>query len=301
MDAGAAHKAVLQEQVIDLLDPAGRNVLVDCTVGLGGHAEALLAAAGPEATLIGLDVDEENLLKARERLSRFGSRARLFHANHRDLDEVLAAADLTAADAILADLGVSSNQLDDPERGLSFQVDGPIDMRLDRRIERKAADAIGELSEAELADVIYAYGEERYSRRIARAIVAARKRGPILGTVALAEIVRRAVPAAARRTRRGVHPATRTFQALRIHVNDLLGALDGLLGKIPDCLAIGGRAAVISFQSLEDRRVKRAFADWVAGGRAQLLNRKIIQPTAEEIADNPRSRSAKLRGIQRVA
>ena len=301
MDAGDAHRPVLRDEVVGLLRPAGRRVLVDCTVGPGGHAEALLDAAGGQALLVGIDVDQEILRLAGRRLMRFGPRVRLFHASHAELAEVLAEAGVAAADVILADLGVSSSQLDDPNRGLSFQVDGPIDMRLDRRTGRDAAKAVNELPEGELADLIYAYGEERYSRRIARAIVAARKRRRIERTVELAGIVSAAYPPAARRRRRGVHPATRTFQALRIYVNDMLGALDGLLGRVPQCLAVGGRAAVISFQSLEDRRVKQAFAAWARTGRAKLLTRKIIRPTGREIAENPRSRSAKLRAIERVA
>ena len=301
MDAGAAHRAVLLAEVVDLLRPAGRKVLVDCTVGLGGHAEALLDAAGDQATLIGIDLDEENLRLARGRLERFARRARLFRADHRDLSAVLDEAGIDAADVILADLGVSSNQLEDPSRGLGFQVDGPIDMRLDRRTGQTAADVVNTTPEAELADLIYNYGEERFSRRIARAIVAARKQEPIATTGQLARIVSGSFPAAARRNRRGVHPATRTFQALRIHVNDLLGSLDGLLGQMPRRLAVGGRAAVISFHSLEDRRVKRAFAEWAETGSARALTRKVITATQPEIAENPRARSAKLRGIERVA
>ncbi|HUU59415.1 MAG TPA: 16S rRNA (cytosine(1402)-N(4))-methyltransferase RsmH [Phycisphaerae bacterium] len=301
MDTGAGHRSVLRDEVLRLLDPSGRNVLVDCTVGLGGHAEALLAAAGPQASLIGIDVDEENLRLAKERLDRFGHRVRWFHADHADLDAVLDEAGAKTADVILADLGVSTNQLEDPQRGLSFQTDGPLDMRLDRRAPRTAADLVNELPEPQLADLIYAYGEDRYSRRIARAIVAARKRKRIGRTGELAQIVARAYPAAARRSRRGVHPATRTFQALRIYLNGMLGSLDGLLSKIPVCLAVGGRAGVISFQSLEDRRVKQAFADWAQTGRARLVNRKVVKPAAEEVASNPKSRSARLRAIERIA
>jgi 16S rRNA (cytosine1402-N4)-methyltransferase len=255
MERGAGHQPVLRGPVTELLAPAGRRILVDCTVGLGGHAEALLRAAGEGARLIGIDVDEANLRKARQRLSTYGSRVRLFRANFAALDGVLAEADVAAADAILADLGVSSNQLDDPARGLSLSADGPLDMRMDDRIETTAADLVNSLPESEIADLIYGFGEERYSRRIARSIVSARKAGRIDTTAELARLVAGAYPAAARRSRRGVHPATRTFQALRIAVNDEMASLDRLLALLPGALAPGGRAAVISFHSLEDRRV----------------------------------------------
>ncbi len=283
-----------------MLAPAGRRTLLDCTVGLGGHAEALLDAADDETTLLGVDVDETNLQRARKRLERFGQRVRLFQANFSEADEVLAQADQPAVDLILADLGIASSQLDDPQRGLSFRTDGPLDMRLDPRRTRTAADLVNTLGERELADLIYEFGEERYSRRIARAVVAARNGGRIERTAELAEIVSNAMPAAAKRTRRGVHPATRTFQSLRIVVNDEMGSLDRLLEKLPDLLAPGGRAGIISFHSLEDRRVKRAFAAWAETGRAKKLTRKPVTPAEDEIAANPRSRSAKLRGIERI-
>ena len=283
-----------------MVAPAGRRVLLDCTVGLGGHAEALLEAADAEATLLGVDVDEINLQLARRRLERFGERVRLFQANFSEADEVLAQAGEGAADVILADLGVASSQLDDPQRGLSFRVDGPLDMRLDSRRTQTAADLVNALGERELADLIYEFGEERYSRRIARAVVAARANERIERTTELAEIVSNAMPAAVKRTRRGVHPATRTFQALRIAVNDEMGSLDRLLEKLPDLLAPGGRAGIISFHSLEDRRVKRAFASWADTGRAKTLSRKPVTPAEDESAANPRSRSAKLRGIERM-
>lgn len=283
-----------------MVAPAGRRMLLDCTVGLGGHAEALLDAADPEATLLGVDVDEANLQLARRRLERFGERVRLFHANFSEADEVVAQAGGPGADVILADLGIASSQLDDPQRGLSFRVDGPLDMRLDARRTQTAADLVNALGEQELADLIYEFGEERYSRRVARAIVAARANGRIERTAELARIVSDAMPFAVKRTRRGVHPATRTFQALRITVNDEMGSLDRLLEKLPDLLVPGGRAGIISFHSLEDRRVKRAFAAWADTGRAKRLSKKAITPAEDEMAANPRSRSAKLRGIERI-
>jgi 16S rRNA (cytosine1402-N4)-methyltransferase len=301
MEGGAAHRPVLVTEVLELLAPAGRRVLVDCTAGLGGHAEALLQAAGEQALLIGLDADEGNLRRCKQNLERFGQRVRLFHANFTQLPEVLDECRLAGADLLLADLGVASSQLDDPERGLSFSVDGPLDMRLDRSQRRRAADLLNHLPEAELADLIFAFGEERYSRRIARAIVAARRQKPFERTLELANLVVAAYPAMARRSRRGVHPATRTFQALRIAVNDELANLDGLLRLLPKVLCVGGRAGVISFHSLEDGRVKRAFTDWELTGAARLLNQRILTAGEAEVQANPRSRSAKLRGVERLA
>ncbi len=300
-DRNAVHEPVLRAEVVGLLKPAVKHVLLDCTIGLGGHAEAMLEAAGQDAGLIGIDLDEDNLRLAKRRLERFSGRVRLFKANFADVRDVLAEADAETADAIIADLGVASSQIDDPQRGFSFMADGPLDMRLDTQLPKTAADLVASLREKELADIIYEYGEERFSRRIAAAIVSARKTAPINRTSSLARIVAGAMPAAARKSRRGVHPATRTFQALRIAVNDELANLETLLDALPDILAVGGRAAVISFHSLEDRRVKVAFAGLAGQGRARLLTKKPITPTADEKMKNPRSRSAKLRGIERIA
>ncbi len=291
----------MRQAVAGLLEPSGRRVLCDCTVGLGGHAESLLDAAGREARLIGIDLDEGNLNIARRRLERFDDRVRLFKADFADLPEVLRLADTEAVDLLLADLGISSNQLDDPTRGLSFSADGPLDMRMDAESNSPAAaELVNTLGEKELADLIYAWGEERYSRRIARAIVNARRERPIRRTARLAEIVTGAYPPAARRSRRGVHPATRTFQALRIAVNGELDSLDRLLSHLPGVLNVGGRAGVISFHSLEDRRVKQRFAGLQRDGSVRRLNRKPLTPDDEEKRRNPRSRSAKLRGIERI-
>lgn len=295
------HRPVLLKETVSLLAPRGRRRLLDATCGLGGHAETLLEAAGDDAQLIAIDLDEANLRQARQRLERFGKRVRLFQADHGLLPDVLAEAGWADAELILADLGISSNQLDDPQRGLGFAADGPLDMRLDAAGEwPTAAEVVNRLDADTLADLIYGYGDERYSRRIARAIVEARKSEPITRTAQLAEIVRRAYPAPARRSRRGVDPATRTFQALRIHVNDLLGALQRLLSNLPKCLAVGGRAGVISFHSLEDRPVKQAFRQWAETGNAEVVTPKPVTPGQDEQAENPRSRSAKLRVIQRI-
>lgn len=294
------HVPVLADDVLELLRPERAKLIVDCTVGLGGHSHMLLGRAPSDARLIGIDVDEANLQQARENLAEFGERVRLFQANFSQLTTVLDEADESSADAILADLGVASTQLDDAERGLSFQADGPLDMRLDPRLDETAEGLISRLSERELADLIYEYGQERYSRRVARAIVQQRKKGRIATTGQLAEIVSRSLPRPARSTRRGVHPATRTFQALRIAVNDEMSVLQTLLDSLANALASGGRAAVISFHSLEDRPVKHTFNRLAADGAVEVLTKKPITPGPDEMARNPRSRSAKLRAIERT-
>jgi 16S rRNA (cytosine1402-N4)-methyltransferase len=295
MGRDPGHLPVLLETVIDLLQPAGRQLLVDCTVGLGGHAEALLDRAGDQAHLLGIDMDRRSLLRAKDRLERFGRRVRLFEANFADISEVLDQAGRRKADLVLADLGVCSVQLDDPERGLSFQQAGPLDMRLDQGLETTAADLVADLDQEALANLIYEYGQERYSRRIARAIVTARKEEPIQTTTRLAQIVTKALPGQARRSRRGVHPATRTFQALRIAVNNELAGLDRLLASLGRCLGPGGRAGIISFHSLEDGRVKRAFARMEEASLGRRITRKCVTADENEMQANPRSRSAKLR------
>lgn len=300
MDPVPAHTPVLRDEVVRLVSPADKKVLVDCTVGLAGHAEAMLQAAGKDALLIALDVDESNLRSAKERLASFSGRVRIFQANFTELPIVLAEVGVAAADVIIADLGLATSQLDDPSRGFSFSAEGPLDMRMDSRLEQTAGDLVNRLSQKPLADLIYQYGQERYSRRIANAITQARKQGKIETTCQLARIVERAYPAAARKSRRGVHPATRTFQALRIAVNDELGNLQSLLDQLDQLLAVGGRAAVISFHSLEDRCVKHAFAAMERAQKATVLTKKPITASAEEIQSNPRSRSAKLRGIEKT-
>jgi 16S rRNA (cytosine1402-N4)-methyltransferase len=295
----AGHFPVLLEEVLELLAPALRRTVVDCTVGLGGHAAALLEATGEGTMLVGIDLDESNLLKTRRRLARFGARVRLFEANFADLEAVLAEVGVASADAVLADLGVASSQLEDPSRGFSFQVSGPLDMRM-RRQGPTAGDLVNTLGEAELVELIWRSGQDRYSRRIARAIVRARGRGGIERTDQLARIVAGAYPPA-RGGRRRIHPATRTFQALRIAVNRELENLRGLLEKLPGLLSPGGRAAVISFHSLEDRLVKRAFQAAARCGTHRNLTPKPRTPSSEEIARNPRSRSAKLRAMERIS
>ena len=301
MDRSSAHRPVLSAEVVELLKPEAVGLIVDCTVGTGGHAEAMLSAAGTEARLIGIDRDTGALALARQRLKRFGGSVRLFQANFADVADVLAEADEASAGVVLADLGIASTQLDDAGRGFSFRADGPLDMRFSTDGGRTAADLVNALSESELADLIYAFGQERYSRRIGRAIAASAKHERIERTGQLARIVQAALPPAVRAKRRGVHPATRTFQALRIAVNDELVSLENLLERLPGVLSIGGRAGIISYHSLEDRRVKQAFVALAQAGRAELLTRKPVSAGEAELAENPRSRSAKLRGIRRIA
>ncbi len=285
------HVAVLPAEVLRFLAPAPGEVIVDATVGAGGHARLIAKRLGPTGRLIGLDRDETMLGLARPRLT--GLPAALIHSNFDRLRDVLDEQGVAAADGVLADLGFCSDQMDAPERGLSFSQPGPLDMRLDPTRGEPASVLLRRLNERDLADLIYEYGEERFSRRIARRIVEARRTGLPQTTEELAELVRRCVP---RGKRPAIDPATRTFQALRIAVNDELGALDRLLAQLPRCLKPGGRAVLISFHSLEDRRVKVAFRD---RERWEVLTPKPVQATEEEVRANPRARSAKLRAARR--
>ncbi|QVV69218.1 16S rRNA (cytosine(1402)-N(4))-methyltransferase RsmH [Synechococcus sp. LA31] len=290
-----AHVPVLAEPVLAgfaeldrLLDQHSKAALIDCTLGGGGHS-ALLLEAHPRLRLIGLDQDPTARAAAAERLAPFGDRVQIVATNFADYSPV------EPVVAVLADLGVSSPQLDVAERGFSFRHDGPLDMRMNPAAGETVAELIERLEETELADLIYAYGEERLSRRIARRLKHdLAEQGSYSGTAALAYAVAGCYPPKARRGR--IHPATRTFQALRIAVNDELGVLDRLLEAAPDWLLPGGLFGVISFHSLEDRRVKTAF---VSDERLQRITRKAVQATAEEESLNPRSRSARLRLARR--
>lgn len=285
---------MLLAETMQLLAVRPDGLYVDGTVGLGGHAQELLARSAPSGRLIGLDRDSETLATAAARLAPFGERARLLHSDFRELKHLLAG---EAPDGVLLDLGVSSEQLDTPERGFSFAREGPLDMRMDRSQGESAADVVNRLPGEQLADLIYRYGEERASRRVARAIEAARERARIATTAELAAIVRRAIRTS-RRNR--LDPATRTFQALRIHVNRELEGLGAAIVSIARCLRGGGRMAVIAFHSLEDREVKHAFRALAAGEGFRLLTRKPIRPDTAERLANPRSRSARLRAIERA-
>jgi len=266
---------------------------VDGTVGAGGHAAEILARSAPDGRLLATDRDAEALAAAAHTLAPFAARARLLQADYRELPALIE----EPPDGILLDLGVSSLQLDRAERGFSLKSDGPLDMRMDRRGGITAADVVNRLPEAELADIIYRYGEERASRRIARRIVETRRRSPFRSTLELAEVVR----SAARRPRgRGLDAATLTFQALRIHVNRELEGLGDVLASFAHRLAPRGRLAVIAFHSLEDREVKQAFRSLATAG-FRLLTRKPVRPGEDEVRRNPRSRSARLRAIEREA
>jgi len=286
------HRPVLLDEALELLAVRPGGTYVDGTLGLGGHARHLLQRSAPDGRLLATDRDGESLALARQRLAEFGERVRILAADFREIPSRLGQDNV---DGILLDLGISSAQLDDPERGLSFQLDGPLDMRLDRSQGVTAGEVVNRMREQELADLIYRFGEERASRRIARGIVAARAGEKIRTTRELAEIVRRAAP---RSRRPGLHPATLTFQALRIHVNRELEGLGEALRALARCLRPGGRMVVIAFHSLEDREVKQAFRALVPEG-FRLLTRKPVRPGESEVRGNPRARSARLRAIER--
>lgn len=282
------HVPVLLDEVIELLAPEPGNVIVDGTLGGGGHTRALAEKVGPKGLIIGFDRDPKPIEAAVRTMQ--GLPIQVVQANFCDIPEVLEELEIKQIDGVLLDLGLSSDQLADDERGFSFSSDGPLDLRFDTTRGEPTWRLVNRLSPENLADLIYAYGEERHSRRIARAIVKRRQESPIQTTAELAEVVRRAVPKTRDSLR--IDPATRTFQALRIAVNDELKSLEIALRRIPDCLAPGGRVAIISFHSLEDRRVKEAFRD---DDRYEVITRRPIQASEEEINRNPRSRSAKMR------
>jgi 16S rRNA (cytosine1402-N4)-methyltransferase len=291
------HEAVMPAQVVSLLEPSRGGLFVDCTTGLGGHT-MLLLDHGAERVL-GLDRDADALQIAAARLQAYGDRVELVHSDYRQLGAVLEARSIAGVHGVLVDLGVSSMQLDADGRGFTFRRDEPLDMRMDRTTGPTLADLLDTVEEEDLANVIFQFGEERHSRRIARSIVRRRASGRIETTGELADLVRRAVPA---RGYQRIDPATRTFQALRIWVNRELEALDTFLTDASRRLLAGARLAVISFHSLEDRIVKHTFrAIAAAGDLWRVLTRKPVVPGEDEIARNPRARSAKLRVIERVA
>jgi len=291
------HEPVMTAETVALLAPSRGGLFVDCTVGLGGHARALLEAGA--SRVLGLDRDPEALKIARVRLEEFGDRVELVHADYRQLGRVLDDRGVAGVAGTLADLGVSSMQLDAEGRGFSFRRDEPLDMRMDQSQGPTAAELLDQTGEEELANLIFEYGEERYSRRIARSIVEARRRASITSTGQLAQIVRRAVP---RRGYQRIDPATRTFQAIRIWVNRELDHLEVFISETCTRLLAGARFAVITFHSLEDRIVKHAFRALAQGRMAlQILTKRPIVPGDTELDRNPRSRSAKLRAVERLA
>ncbi len=312
--AAAAHVPVMRGRVLELLAPALRqpgSVLVDATLGRAGHARALLAAH-PGLSLIGIDADAAAIEESREILTSYRDRVTLVQAVYDELPQVLAGAGHRAVQGILFDLGVSSPQLDNPSRGFAYAQDAPLDMRMNQAGQLTAADVLNTYPADRLARVLRDYGEERFARRIADAVVAARAREPLTSTARLAEIVRDSIPAPARRT--GGNPAKRTFQALRIEVNDELGALRRALPEAMEAVAVGGRIVTLAYHSLEDRAVKQELARRAAdttprglpvsleSGRPQfrLLTRGAERPTAEEVAANPRAAPARLRAAERI-
>jgi 16S rRNA (cytosine1402-N4)-methyltransferase len=308
------HVPVLLNRCLDLLAPAlarpgARHV--DATLGLGGHAEAVLQRH-PDVVLIGLDRDPEALAHATQRLAAYADRVHLIHAVYDELPQILARLGVPAVESVLFDLGVSSLQLDEADRGFAYAQDAPLDMRMDQTRGITAADVVNTYSSGELARVLRVYGEERFATRIAAAIVKERAKAPLTSSAALAELVREAIPAATRRT--GGHPAKRTFQALRIEVNRELPALEAALPAALDALAPGGRIVVMSYHSLEDRITKQAFAARArstgpvdlpvelpgTGPTLRLLTRGAEPPSETEVAENPRAASVKLRAAERI-
>ena len=311
-DSGLAiHIPVLLEEILSNLEYPSNGTIIDCTVGQAGHSRALAQKLSEDGTLIGLDVDTNSLGLARENLADVKCHKSLIHSNFGHISKVVADNNIGPVNIILADLGFSSAQIEDPARGMSFQHDGPLDMRLSCGLDSEneehlqtAADLVNRLGEKELADIIFQYGEERKSRRIAAAIVEQRRKCRIETTSQLSELIVKVVgfgPRPKNRKRRPIHPATRTFQALRIAVNDELGQLEKLLNSATEILAPGGMIAIICFHSLEDRIVKYNFRDNKMAKIYEILTKKPIIANEAETSLNPRSRSAKLRIARKMS
>jgi 16S rRNA (cytosine1402-N4)-methyltransferase len=292
------HEPVLTREALEYLAPQRGGLFVDCTVGLGGHTQAILQAGATR--VIGLDRDPQALAIAAQNLTAWADRIELVHADYRELEAVLDARGIGLVDGTLADVGMSTFQLEAEGRGFSFQREDPLDMRMDPTAGPTAADLLGQADEAELADVIFRYGEERHSRRIARLIVRVREAAPIRTTTQLASLIRRAVP---RRGFSRIDPATRTFQALRIWVNRELEGLDRFVRSAVSRLKTGARLVVITFHSLEDRIIKHTLRalERAENGAVRVLTKKPVTPQAGELQRNPRARSAKLRAAERTA
>jgi len=300
VDSDPRHTPVLVTPVLELVAPGVGDVVVDATIGLGGHARLFAEAIGPDGLLVGLDVDEGNLRVAEQALAGVACRCVFKRANFTDLAGVLASVGAESVDVLFADLGLSSAQLDDPMRGFSFRHDGPLDMRLDQRLTTQATDLVNRLKEDELADLFYFNAQERLSRRIAKRICHARRENRIRTTQRLSEIVCDAVGVNPNSRKSKIHPATRVFQALRIAVNGELDALDTLLREAPPLLRSGGRIGVIAFHSLEDGRVKRDFRARKSAGLYEIVTKRPVIADGDERVANPRSRSAKLRVAKRL-
>ena len=290
------HKPVMVDEALDYLNLQSGQTILDCTVGSGGHAIRILDKIKPDGFLIGIDKDMEILQTAKQSLSKTTGKFKLYHADYSDIDEVLRQAEVDKVNGVLLDLGVSSLQFDQADRGFSFAKEAPLDMRMDRSRGITAQNLIRRLSETELAELLWKYGEERWSRRIARAILKEKKGAGITSTRQLAAIVERVVP----RGKSKIHPATRVFQALRIAVNKELDNLEIFLDKIYNYMAVGARIVIISFHSLEDRIVKNKFIEKAKQNIFKVLTKKPITPREAEIEENVRSRSAKLRAAERI-
>jgi len=305
------HVPVMVQAVIDYLVTGDGGIYLDCTVGAGGHAAEILKATSPNSRLIGMDVDHQALALASKNLSPYGDRVSLAHGNFANLSQILNQYGVSEADGILMDVGVSSFQLDAPDRGFSFRQCGPLDMRMDQTAGQPVSRDLSKMSASELAEIIREYGEERWAKRIAAGIVEARKKSPIRTTEQLAEIVKKAVPRSSGR----IHPATRTFQSFRIYKNHEITNLKAGLEQAVSALKSGGRICVISFHSLEDREVKHTFRALERGcicpprapacvcGRKpviKILTKRPVTPQAEEVESNPRCRSAKLRAAAKL-
>ena len=296
---GEVHKPVLVPEILDLLDVKPARVYLDGTLGKAGHALPVLERSSPDGKLIGVDRDAAILEVAEKRLEKFRERIRIVHGDFSELKKILENLHIQKVDGITLDLGVSSLQLDEAQRGFSFGKEGPLDMRMNPQEGETVLEKISKTDEKELADVLYRYGEERLSFKIARGILAKFEEGKLKTTLDLAEIAWKAYPPRIRHKR--PHPATRTFQALRIWVNKEMQNLESFLKDAPTLLALGGRMAVISYHSLEDRLVKHAFRKWAQKDAFEILTKKPIVPGDEEVEKNPRARSAKLRGLLRCS
>ncbi len=313
------HITVLKNEAVDGLQVKQDGIYVDCTMGGAGHSEAIASRLSASGMLIAIDQDDTAIANAQRKLAAYSGHVRIVKSNFRELDEVLKSLDIpcedgeSQVDGVLFDLGVSSPQLDEAERGFSYNQDAPLDMRMNQEDGLTAGEIVNSWEEREIVKILFEYGEEKFARRIAKHIIDARKEQPIETTGELAEIIKNAIPAAARRS--GPHPAKRSFQAIRIAVNDELGAFEEALEKAVDCTAAGARIAVISFHSLEDRICKRIFAKFVEKctcppdfpvcvcqkkGKLRIITKKPILPGAEELEQNPRARSAKLRIAEKL-
>ena len=292
------HIPVMCGEIINYLNLAAGKTIVDATIGMGGHSLKIIERISPGGKLIGIDRDEDAIKTARSRLGDYSASCNFVYGNFIDVDKILSDAGVQKVDGILLDLGVSSAQLDDPLRGFSFQNEGPLDMRLDRNSYRSAYDLVNNLNEDELSELLWNFGEERWHNRIARYLVKEREKHPISTTLELSQAVSRAIPYKYRHYR--IHPATRTFQAVRIAVNRELESLEIVIRKAVELLKNNGRICVISFHSLEDRIVKFSFRDFAAKGLLKIITPKPLVPADEEIRQNPKSRSAKLRVAERL-